>query len=80
MKYADDIVIPTKVGSLRITQEQYGTGFIVIKLYETILDCEFLSLNLSVPFSSLNLCIEEFKRIANLIVHRRLGSFEIGSY
>ncbi len=71
MKYAEDIVIPTKVGSLRITQEQYGTGFVVVKLYEKIHDSEFISLSLSVPYSSISSSIEEFKRIAYLIADRR---------
>ena len=71
MKYADDIIIPTKTGSFRITQEQYGTGFIIVKLYETLLGCEFISLSLSVPFSSLDSCIDGFKERANVLANRR---------
>ena len=71
MKHAVDILIPTKTGSFRITQEQYGTGFIIVKLYETLLGCEFISLNLSVPFSSLDSCIDGFKKLAYTLADRR---------
>lgn len=75
MKYKEDIEIRYNLGSFKITQYQFGTGFIDISLYEHLLGSTFLSLKKSVPFVESRDTVDRLLKFVEYLIQNRQSFF-----